>query len=394
MVNKKQGLRAFALGAVCLSLVLVGPGFAKNAGKGQTSVVLLAGGIDNVTINQTHVLLATAELFHPRSGRFTTTGSMSFGRTGHTATLLLNHKVLIAGGDSNATDQPFNSAELYDPTNGTFTPTGSMADARVGHAATLLPNGEVLVTGGQDQASLLEGRAELYDPVSGTFHLTGLMSVLRTDHSATLLPNGTVLIAGGSNNFTGVLASAEIYDPATGEFSATGSMVIPRTLQTATLLMDGKVLIAGGGTAVGNCLNCSTTSAELYDPATHAFSSTGSMTTSRRGNTATRLLNGEVLITGGIDDESDCSPDACILDSAELYDAPTQSFKSTSAMTDKRFGHSATLLDDGRVLIAGGLDTRFHITNTADLYTPKSGTFAQTGNMNDARAEQTATGVP
>jgi WD40 repeat protein len=350
------------------------------------TLVLLAGGINNIVIGQTAVLLATAELFNSRSGQFTATGSMATGRTGHGAILLGNGNVLVTGGDGEATDLAINSAELYDVASGAFTVTGSMTNARVNHTMTLLNNGKVLVTGGQDSNFINLASAELYDPVSGTFQATGSMSVPRVGQSATLLPDGTVLIAGGGNS-TGLLATAEIYDPATGNFDVTGSMSIPRELPSATLLKNGQVLIAGGVTSTGNCGGCSTPLAELYDPRSHMFELTGSMNTGRRGHTATLLTNGKVLVTGGIDDDT-----GNLLRSAELYNPGNQTFRSTGAMLDTRFDHSATLLYNGLVLIAGGFDTRFHVTDTAEIYNP-NGIFAETGNMTDARAEQTATGL-
>jgi Galactose oxidase, central domain len=377
MISRGQRLQVCVLSVALMGLV--GIAFAQNDNglhfrrhKHRSSVVLLAGGIDNITVDGSHIELTTAELYHQRFGQFTATGSMNFPQLGQAATRLRDGKVLIG-------------EELYDPRSGTFSVTDPMTVGRVGNTATLLRDGRVLVAGGETAT------AELYDPVSASFTLTGSMTVERTDHSATLLRDGTVLIAGGQTE-TGILASAETYDPATGQFSATGSMTIPREFQTATLLQNERVLIAAGGTGVGGCINCSTASAELYDPVTREFSSTGSLTTPRRGQSATLLSNGEVLMTGGIDDESQCgAPEACILKTAELYDPTTGSFRSTGDMSDFRFDHTANLLDNGKVLVAGGFDTGLHITDTAELYTPSSGTFAQTGNMTDARAEHTAT---
>jgi hypothetical protein len=386
------------LGVACIALMSLGcGGSAGNPSRGQKeSGILLTGGSDLQAYGDHVLLLATAELYHERSGEFTATGPMNFGRIGHTATRLMSGKVLITGGDSNATDDPFDSAELYNPATGTFIVTGSMTVARVAHTATLLRNGEVLVAGGADSISTATGSAELYDPASGSFSATGSMTVPRLAHSATLLPNGTVLIVGGYN-YNGIcppdcaLSSAEIYDPSTGNFTATGSMFVQHQSHIAVLLDDGQVLIAGGGSTVDGCSGCSTADAELYDPPTGQFIDTGPMNTSRRGFTATWLTDGKVLIAGGIND----SPlgGTSFLNSAELYDPRSGSFGLTGSMMQVRFGHSATLLDDGQVLVAGGFYTRINATNTAELFDPTSDTFGGTGIMTDAREEQTATSL-
>jgi hypothetical protein len=178
---------------------------------------------------------------------------MTVAREHHTATVLPNRAVLIAGGEDGITNAlSVASAERYDPTAGTFTATGKMTTARAYQTATLLPSGKVLNAGG----GIGQASAELYDPAAGTFTATGSMTVARAGHTATLLPNRAVFIAGGD-----AAGTAELYDPTVGTFTATGTMTTSREFPTATLLPDGTVLIAGGQDSKGNLLATS----ELFD---------------------------------------------------------------------------------------------------------------------------------
>jgi hypothetical protein len=309
---------------------------------------------------------------------FMPTGSMETARLSHTATLLNSGKVLVAGG-GNAT-ATLATAELFDPGSGSFAPTGSMGTARILHTATLLKNGKVLVTGGDSSTATL-ATAELFDPSSGSFVPTGSMGAARSSHTATILNDGRVLIAGGVDAGT-ALATAELFDPSSGSFTPTESMGTARSSHTATLLNNGKVLITGGvNLATGGGYFAS---GELFDPATGSFVPTGSMETARFLHTATRLNDGRVLVTGG-------GQPGMILSKAEIFDPASGTFAPTGNMETSRMSHTATLLSNGKVLLAGGLKNFTTSLSAAELFDPGSGTFSATADMTAARYSHAAT---
>ena len=334
------------------------------------------GGADTATLLPDGRVLITsgcgtaAQIYDPSTNAFTETGSLGVRRAGKTATLLRDGRVLFAGGYNCAPagqDGIWATAEIYDPTTGSFSPTGAMHAAREFHTATLLADGRVLVAGGvsgtpattssivlatfetaETSASVL-ATAEIYDPATGTFSRTGSMSTIRDHHTATLLNDGRVLVTGGGGEGYASPTSADLYDPATGRFTKTGSMHTARSLHTATLLDDGEVLILGGRSPKDS----DERSAELYDPRTGTFRAAGNMREARQEHSATLLADGRVLIAGGYWSDG---KNWRVLSSAEMYDPAAGSFTAIGSLGTPREGHLAMRLPDGRVLIVGGID--------------------------------------
>lgn len=301
---------------------------------------------------------------HPLRGTLVSIEDMQVSRAAHTATVLPDGRVLVAGGFIEKGSSK--GAEVYDPEAEGFAPLPSMVTTRHSHTATLLADGRVLIAGGYGEGTVTLAAAELFDPEKNTFTPTGSLLTARADHIAVPLENGKVLIAGGLGPGWTFLASAEIYDPVTGRFSPTGSMTVPRESHAAVRLPDGRVFVVGGHNGQRQNLRL-LASAEIYDPATGAFGRAGAMRIPRHKHDAVLLPAGQVLITGGADGQDDRG----VFNSTELFDPRTGVFAAGPAMALGRYKHegSSVLLPSGLVLISGGAPQ-------AETYDPVTRSFA------------------
>lgn len=355
------------------------PGVVLKSGK-----VLLAGGLAGRSLDSLDVV----EIYDPAGGTWTGARPMRVSRSRHSSTLLNDGTVLVAGGVTGPSAFPLGgvtSTELYDPTTGSWSDTGPLNRARCYHSATLLPNGTVLVAGGWTART---GRtvsppgnhqalrsAEIYDPRTRTWSETAPMTDGRGQHQGVLLGNGRVLVAGGSVPIGyGVdvgLSYCELFDMATSTWEATGDMTTNREGHVVTPLADGSVLATGGilGEELRGLNENSLRSAERYDPSSGAWTATASMGKGRVGHQAVRLASGKVLVSGGM---NFAAPQQRSWRNAELYDPATDTWSAVGNMVTGKQAFAAVRLGDGRVLAAGGLRRgyEFVLNDVVEVFQP------------------------
>ena len=353
---------------------------------------------------------APASVSPPAAGQWVTALNMSTQREGHTATRLVDGRILVAGGFDNNIDT-LNSVDIYNPSTNTWSPGPPMSVARSFHTATLLADGRVLVAGGSDQDDNSLTSVEIFNPVTNSWSNAAPLGTIRDTHSATLLNDGRVLVAGGQS-VSGIpgspvlvtLKTAEIYTPGTDSWAPTASMAAFREAHTATLLPNGFVLVAGGDNYLQGPPFTETTlaSAELFNPAGPGTWSptSNNMNDPRLAHTATLLPSGKVLVVAGDNFTRTPSPDTITfrpLLTVDLYDPATNTWSAAAPLATVREDHTATLLADGRVLVAGGEYNNLAppITdialNTSITYTPATNSWLDDATLITPRDAPTAT---
>lgn len=327
--------------------------------------VLLVGGFTAGS----NVRIATTDLYDPKTNTWTRSGALATPRTTHTATLLKNGKVLVAGGGGRT--GALASSELYDPGTGQWSPTGALSAPRRGHSANLLPDGRVLVTGGSGP-----NNAEIYDPATGAWATKAASRVEHGSSQTVLLGNGKALVASGikSGGNTGTVAESELYDIAGDSWSLPEEQAVPRNNYAGAALPSGEGLVTGGLTGSGS--SAPTVSTEIYDFAADTWRPGGSLLHARgRLHQLVTLANGEVMMIGG---QFAIDNNAPVFRSGEIYDPVTGQWRSAGVMSDPLINHTASVLPNGKVLVAGGVNSPVGTGPgspgqpfaTAQLYTP------------------------
>jgi hypothetical protein len=344
--------------------------------------VLVAGGVD-----QNDNFLDSALIYDPATDSFTPVAAhLSIPRSQHLATLLNDGMVLITGGVTTphgGLAEPVTSAELFDPAANDFVGVGAMTTAREEHTATLLEDGRVLVAGGGTIGLTQTATAEIYDPVKRTFAATGSMAYSRTGAAAVRLADGRVLVTGGGGFAAGsaataaVLDTAEIYDPASAQFMPTANdMPEPHFLHAIALLSDGRALLAGGFAGSGPFFFLETeAAATLFDPSTNSFTPATPLNAARAGIDAVSLADGRIFIPGGSNFQGE------VLGEAEVYSAASGIFEVSGGLHGERVDHAALALPDGVILITGGINGVGEVLKTAEIYSSASGRLTLTKPM-------------
>jgi len=308
-------------------------------------------------------------------------------RARHTAVLLTDGRVLVVGGED-ANGEPLDSTEIYDPSVREWSLSSTLLEPRSDHTSVVLHDGRVLIIGGTGRGDKDLATVEVYDPSCEQWSAAAKLIEPRYRHASSLLADGRVIVTG---NYLWpddvVLDSVEVYDPVTNIWTYLANMNEERRDHTATLLENGKVLVSGGETCEGlgvckrNNDRNPTRLSELYDPATDSWSESSSMPTRISDHASVLLNDGRVLITGGIDIAGYTSF------STQIYDSEKDSWSSARDMPTPRYLHAAVTLQDGMVLVVGGSSACKDgvVVNPEEVYDPFMDTWNSAGYMGASR---------
>jgi hypothetical protein len=308
------------------------------------------------------------------TSRVTPVATMNVARAVHTATTLADGRVLVVGGcttpgcELDGTEGVV--AELYEPGTRRFERTGSLNEWRDDHTATLLRDGRVLVAGGWSVGGVLAS-SELFDPRAGTFAIGPAMSSRRAGMTATLLRDGRVLVAGGFTGNRPTVALADVFVPAENRFRPVGPMAQPRGAHAAARLADGRVLVVGG-LSRGRVI----ATTELFDPRTGRFARGPSMRLRRYKAAAVTLRDGRVLVVGGSADIEG----ARTYRSTEIYEPKRNRFVPGPLLRHARYKirDAVVVLPGGDVLAAGGAPVPEVWQRSSGRFVDVTGTLGRT----------------
>jgi hypothetical protein len=315
------------------------------------------------------------------NGTWTQTDPLPRARWATASTLLHDGRVLVVGGTTGLTStDAVATATVFDPATGHWSAVTDMLQPRAYPMAVTLADGSVLVAGGSRNTQPLD-TAERYNPDNGTWVAAGRLNLPRAHETLTLLNDGRVLAAGGGiegGPGWASTASAEIYDPKNGVWSILPPMSVARVHHTATLLPDGEVLIAGGATTYFGEAGSVTASAEIFNPHSNSWRVIAPMSHPRYVGGAALLNDGRVLVAGGWYATTSSDPSH---QTAEIYDPATDRWTAAAPMANARAEFGLVALPDGRVLAAGGVDPGYKVQASSELYDPTTGLWQLTGSL-------------
>jgi hypothetical protein len=374
----------FATRSVLKGPVLVNVTVGNAVATNRTGVLLTGG-------KTTQGSFALTSFYNLATNTIDPAGQLQVSRYAHTATTLQNGDVVVIGGDTSFPVDNEGSptvtglAEVYHPASLAFSPSGVMLVPRGAHTATLLPDGKVLITGGVDGSGNYVSQAELYDPPARSFSAAGTTTGIGYGSGATLISSpgapAQVLVYGGSN------ANTQLWSEATKSFTDAASMAaIQGEFATPVLNSRGEYVIAAGTDATG----FNTTLVQNLSPTSHDFQTASPLTRARGENTLTKLANGALLVAGGaVDGSATAELQGSDSNSWDLLSGGSPCPGSSGCMQTYRYSHTATLLPNGSVFLAGGLSRDNDPIPSTELFNPANGQFT-TGPVDDAQGQHTA----